>query len=300
MYKGKYLKYKTKYLDLKSQLGSGNELLKKIEDEDYSFITWTFADNNNKLTISYNDTESAYHLIIDFKQSSKLKLKYGKKNYLKSVNLVNLDDVYNLPYIVCYILHHLIESIGFFRKIIDRNDGEKDYNYNKRIVGIKELYKKLQDFKEELLQVYKFVQIKFNNKIKQLEAILLDEQKIVINFNEKEIYESDVLPDNLVANKDITDVVLLNKLYKFDYYKSSSINILINICIWLLELDDNKRKLFGKSMIPSVNFIDNDLKNKVEILTLLKQCSTQMRKRLDTDYLNRIYYTTVSKKPEQE
>jgi hypothetical protein len=53
-------------------------------------------------------------------------------------------------------------------------------------------------------------------------------------------------------------------------------------------------------MTPSVNFIDNDLKNKVEILTLLKQCSTQMRKRLDTDYLNRIYYTTVQKKPEQE
>jgi len=272
MYKEKYLKYKTKYLDLKSQLGGDKNPLK--QNSQYSFINWEFDSNKNNLIISYEYNKLVYRLSIHFKKlrftifGNEVEFKYGTKDKLKTVNLANKS--FKLPYIAYYILYTLIKSISIFDEtnLIKLNDPANIKKYPKWkqiLVSAKDIA-----FKKTFSSDYKEVNIEFIKDNEKTQLIITDLKYterciITIDFTKNEIYDERKIP-------------LLKMFHGFEWRRGPIQVKLVDICIWLIELDDEKRKIFMKEIAP-IN-IDNEL-NKLKILEVLKDFSRQMKEVLD-------------------
>jgi hypothetical protein len=296
MYKEKYLKYKTKYLYLKSQLGGGDNLLHKktteplyLNDDPYSFITHTFDDENDKLTISYEDNESDYHLLIYFNKTfnqkiigNEIEFKYGKKG--TEATVVSIEDepaINKLPYIVAFILFILIQSIMEIPENIENSSN---------------WISKLNLLKKNILDKIKSsVKITYDNSTKQLTITaikpnIMQENIIILNFNDKKIYYSNRLENRILTEEGLTDEQVLSKQFLISKNNSYRYDILINISIWLLELDNKIRMIFAINMnfIISPNKLwsiedfkdENLVGHKEALLNLLKQYTTQMKERL--------------------
>jgi hypothetical protein len=330
MYKEKYLKYKTKYLDLKSQLGgapasapaaptAASAPLEKTEeplslvdektniilysnDKPYSFIKYIFDEKEDKLTISYEDNESEYHLSIYFNKTffqrmteKQIEFKYGKRDKLKVVSIKNEHAINKLPYIVAFILFILIQSIKEIPKNIKGNSSNWIF--------------KLNLLKENILNRIKGrlkmdapVEIKYNNKTKKLTIIAVSSsmesgQAIILHFKERKIYKR--YNDTIINKEGLPNDEILEGQRSINYDSAATYNILVNICIWLLELDYEKRMIFAINMGKKysnagygtddyndkwwniVDFKDENLEEHKEVLlNLLKNYSTLMKIRL--------------------
>jgi hypothetical protein len=301
MYKEKYLKYKTKYLDLKSQLGGDINPLTKTTDKQYSFINWEFDSNKNNLIISYESEysdELVYRLSIHFKKSrftifgNEVELKYGTKDKLKTVNLANKS--FELPYIAYYILYTLIKSISIFDEtnMIALNNPANIKKYPKWkqiLVSAKDIA-----FKKTFSSNHKEVNIKFIKDNETVEEEIVEEEKPV----EEPVEEKPKKKSTQLIIKDlkfIYDCIITIDFTKNQIYDDRSILLqnmfdgsddfrdliqlkLVDICIWLIELDDEKRNIFMKGIAP-INI--NNESNIVEILKVLKEFSQKMKNVLE-------------------
>ena len=170
---------------------------------------------------------------------------------------------------------------------------------------------KLNLLKENIiLKIKDSFEINYDNKLKQLSIISTifstihasEKVKITLDFDKKRIYDLDYYRNNQIINKEgLSDIKILEDQKMKAYYHATTYNLLINICIWLLELDDKKRMIFAINMnsikhqeYSIVDFKDENLSgNKGALLTLLKKYSALMKRRLDEDTNNIIYYNTL-------
>lgn len=230
------------------------------------------------MTISYTDTESTYYLLINFKQAgfkrifgNEVEFKYGKKDKLKTVNLAN--NLFKLPYIAYYILYTLIKSISIFntnmmKEINDPANINKYPKWKQILISAKDVAfeKTFSKYKEVNIEL---ITVNDNSTLIIEDRIFRYHNKIKIDFTNNQINDQ----SSMIIN-------LKNMFDGYEYSRSSNQLKLVDICIWLLELDNKKRNVFMKEILP-IN-IDN-VPNKEEILILLKNFSKKMKARLDED-----------------
>jgi hypothetical protein len=280
-----------------------NEILYS-NDKPYSFITYIFDEKEDKLTISYEDNESEYHLSIYFNKTffqrmteKQIEFKYGKRDELKVVSIKNEHAINKLPYIVAFILFILIQSIKEIPKNIKGNSSNWIFKLNL-------LKENILDRIKGPLEMDAPVEIKYNNKTKKLTIIaavsssMESGQAIILHFKERKIYER--YNDTTIINEEgLHKDKILEGQRSINYDFAATYNILVNICIWLLELDYEKRMIFAINMGKKVSnagygtddysdkwwnivdFKDDNLEgNKDKLLNLLKNYRDLMKIRL--------------------